>query len=77
MRLVEHATKVSVKPNQTLREFLADSTVALKGGVKAFSELTITAERALYSPHVIDVEEATRAENLAARVEEALRGGAA
>ncbi|MFH1484667.1 MAG: hypothetical protein ABIH46_01220 [Chloroflexota bacterium] len=71
---IAEARDVPVRSHQTLREFIG--VAALNGAVEAFMELTATAERTLYSAHIIDMAEAVRAENLATMVEEVMKDGA-
>ncbi|MFQ5873371.1 MAG: hypothetical protein ACE5JL_06180 [Dehalococcoidia bacterium] len=75
--VVEEATRVRMEPHMTLREFLMGTTPMMYGAVEAFAKLTALAERALYSSHAPEVEEAVEAEKLALEVEEVIRGGVA
>ena len=70
--VVAEATKVSMKPHMTLREFLREVLPGLDGAAEAFAELTRLSEAALYSPHIPGEDEAVRAEDMARRIGEAL-----
>jgi len=75
MKTVELWTEISTKPNMTLREFLSETEQKLEGAVDSFRDLTILAERTLYSPYMPEMEEVVKAESLAIKVEEALKVG--
>jgi hypothetical protein len=75
--VVEGATGVRMGPHVTLREFLREATLGMHGAVGAFARLTALAERALYSSHAPEAEQAAAAEKLAVEVEEVLKGGLA
>jgi len=70
--LVEGASRLSMEPSMTLREFVANVSVKLGGLAEPFKELTMLAEAALYAPYVLGEEEALRAESLASSLEEEL-----
>ena len=72
MKIVERMTQISMNPQMTLRGFLKEATPLLDGAVDAFAELTVIAERVLYSPHTPSEDDVLRAENLASKVEEAI-----
>jgi len=72
LRLVEGASRLSMEPSMTLREFVANVSVKLGGLAEPFKELTMLAEAALYAPYVLGEEEALRAESLASSLEEEL-----
>jgi len=74
---VQKATGVSAQANMTLREFLREATPGMQSAVKPFARLTRLAERALYSPHVPESDDAAEAEGLALEVEEVLKSGVA
>ena len=75
--VAEKATKVSMKPYMTLREFLREILPELDGAAEAFVELTRLSERALYSPYAPGEDEAMQAESLVLTVKEMLRRGIA
>jgi hypothetical protein len=65
---VEKMTRIFMKPQMTLREFLKEVTPKLSSATEAFAELTNLAERVLYSPYTPEKDEALRAEQLASQV---------
>jgi len=75
--VVEEATRVRMEPHMTLREFMREATPRMHSAFEAFARLTALAERALYSSHVPEAEEAAEAEKLTLEVEEVLKGGLA
>ena len=75
--VVEEATGVRMEPHMTLREFLRGARPAMHGAVDAFARLTALGERALYSPHAPETEQAAEAERLALEVKEVLKDGLA
>jgi hypothetical protein len=77
MRTIETRTGISMKPHMTLREFLWEAKPKLNGVADAFADLTVLAERTLYSPHVPGVSESLKAEELALTIDRVLGGGAA
>ncbi len=64
LQIVEAATRVSIKQQMTLREFLQESKPKLRSAAATFGELTRMAERALYSPYVPDEQDLLEAETL-------------
>jgi len=77
LKTVEAVTEISIKPHQTLREFLLETRPKVDDAFDSFSDLTILAERALYSPYEPDADEAVKAENLVLNIERVLKGGTA
>jgi hypothetical protein len=75
MRAVESVNEISLKPHMTLREFLYDAQPKIGDAVNPFANLTVLAERALYSPHQPRIEEVAKAEDLATKVETVLKHG--
>ncbi len=65
---VEKMTRIFMKPQMTLGEFLKEVTPKLSSAAEAFAELTNLAERVLYSPYTPEKDEALRAEQLASQV---------
>ena len=72
MKIVEGLTQVSMNPQMTLRGFLKETTPLISGAGDAFAELTVIAERILYSPHTPAEDDVLRAETLSLKVEEAI-----
>jgi len=77
VKTIEWMTEISMKPHITLREFLWETQPKLDGAVDSFTDLTMLAERTLYSSYVPEMKEAVKAEGLTVRVERVLKGGAA
>jgi len=67
---VQRLTRVLLKPQMTLREFLCQVKPPLGMLAGLFAKLTSLAERALYSPHAPRKNEASLAQNLASQVKE-------
>ena len=74
VQIVEEKTNTPMRPHMTLREFLTETRIKLKGAADAFNNLTVLAEKALYSPYVLGVNEALKAEKLVLSVVRALGG---
>jgi len=74
MKAVEEEAEISMKPQMTLREFLKEVMPELGDATGAFTELTVLAERALYSRGTLREDGALRAENLASKVERVITG---
>ncbi len=72
LRAAEAVTGMAMKPHTTLREFLGLAFSRLGRVAPAFGELTSLAERALYSPRMLGVEEVARAEELSRMIKEEL-----
>jgi len=75
--IVMKITGILIAPHTTLREFLNTAATQLPTALKPFTELTLTAENALYSDRELDESTATKAEQLAAIIKEELYRGAA
>ena len=72
LKLIEKRTDTLMAAQVTLREFLKTTVLRIPAAAKSFSELTSLAEIVLYSAHTPEDDMTTRAENLAAAIEEAL-----
>ena len=72
MKAVGKMTEISMKPQMTLREFLKEVTPELSSATKVFAELTSLAEKALYSCYMPREDGASRAKNLASKVEKVI-----
>jgi len=77
LEVVEKITGIPMAPNTTLREFLDTAARQLPVVVKPFTELTLTAESALYSNQKPGESTAVKAEQLAAIIKKELYSGAA
>ncbi len=75
LQAVQTATRISLLPDMTLREYLQASGSKMGEALEAFSELTALAERSLYSPHAPNEKDAEKAENLAIEIGRRLNGG--
>ncbi len=75
VKVVERVSGITLLPHTTLREFLNATSPRLATATQPFTELTLMAELALYSPHPLDEDDASRAEQLAARVRKELPDG--
>lgn len=64
LQIIEAATRVLIKQQMTLREFLQESKPKLRDRAASFDELTRMAERALYSPYIPNEQELSEAEIL-------------
>jgi hypothetical protein len=73
LSVVELASNASLEPQMTLREFLQKTKPKLQDTLSAFTELTTLSEKALYSPHIPDSQDITKAESLAATIVEVLQ----
>ena len=65
LRSVESVTGSVLSANMTLREFLYEAEPKLGNAVSSFTELTVLAERTLYSPHVPEAQDVAKAEEYA------------
>ena len=73
IQLVQRASGVLLKPNQTLREFVRDTGKATGPVSKPLIEFTRMIERVLYSQHKVTEDEIKSGEQLARNVQEGLR----
>ena len=73
---VQSATAESLMPDMTLREYLQVTSTKLGNAIGAFSDLTLMAERSLYSPYEPKELETDAAEKLANTVGRILSGSA-
>lgn len=73
MRLLQGITKVSLRPQQTLREFARDSSRVLGPMAKYFIELTRIVERLLYSRYQPTEADAEKSQQLSHNIEEGLK----
>ena len=73
LRLMQRATKVLMKPNQTLREFAADMQKKLGPLALPFVEFTRMIERFLYSRHQVTDKEVEESKHLTAELQEELK----
>jgi hypothetical protein len=64
LQAVQRATAVSFVPQMTLREFLQETRPRLNGAADSFDDLTLMAERTLYSLYTPSENDATKAEDL-------------
>ena len=62
-------------PNMTLREYLQTTSPKLKEIANPFSELTVLAEKSLYSPNAPNEADSEKAENLANTIGRTLTDG--
>ena len=72
LEIIEKRTNILMTAQVTLREFLKTTVRRVPAAAKPFSELTSLAEIVLYAARTPEDETTTRAENLAAEIEEAL-----
>lgn len=77
VEVVGEAVGIVMIPQTTLREFLRAASPKMTAAVEPFTELTMMAERALYSAHTLEDDVAAEAEALAAQVQEEFHSGAA
>jgi hypothetical protein len=75
LKTVERVTTVSFVPQMTLREFLQETRPKLNGAANSFADLTLMAERILYSPYNPTKSDATKAADLTLNVEGRLNRG--
>jgi hypothetical protein len=75
VKKIQQATSEPFAPNMTLREFLKKTQPKLARFFEPFSELTLMAERSLYSPFVPQTEDNEKAKRLAVEIEEELYAG--
>lgn len=75
--IVMKVTGILIAPHTTLREFLNTAATQIPAALKPFTELTLTAENALYSDQELDESTATEAEQLVAIIKEELYCGTA
>ena len=61
----------------TLREYMRATSSKIGDAVEPFSELTMLAERSLYSPYAPKEEDSEKAENLVSTIRRLLSGGIA
>ena len=76
LAIIEKISGVRMTPELTLREFLAMVTKLLPGITRHLTELTVLAERVLYSRHTPPGDTATAAERLTDNIQRELRRGA-
>lgn len=72
LKSVESATENSLKLDMTLREFFHESQGKLGKVASQFGELTLLAEKALYSPHNPEEHDLVRAQELLSEISEGL-----
>ena len=65
LRIIEPVTGSVLSANMTLREFLYAAEPKLGNAVCSFTELTVLAEKTLYSPHVPEARDVAKAEEYA------------
>jgi hypothetical protein len=65
LRIIEPVTGSALRANMTLREFLYEAEPKLGSAVSSFSELTVLAEKTLYSPHIPEARDVAKAEEYA------------
>jgi len=65
LRIIESVTGSALRANMTLREFLYEAEPKLGSAVSSFSELTVLAEKTLYSPHIPEARDVAKAEEYA------------
>jgi len=73
IQLVQKVSGVLLKPNQTLREFVGESSKALGLASKYFLDFTKLMERVLYSPYKVTEDDEKKSEQLARHVRESLK----
>lgn len=73
LRLMQRATSVLMKPNQTLREFASDAQKKLGPLAMPFVEFTKMVERFLYSRHQVTDKEIEESKQLTAELQEGLK----
>ncbi len=76
LAVVQRITRVSPRPNQTLREFMRETGPALGPLSRRFAEATITVEQLLYSRHEPSDQDVERTRTLSHNLEEGLGGEA-
>lgn len=76
LNLVQSVSGESLMPDMTLREYLAVAGAKCGDAFKVFSDLTVLAERSLYSSHAITDGEVAAAEQLAEDIGGKLNGSA-
>ncbi len=76
LRVVQRITRVSPRPNQTLREFMRETGPALGPLSRRFAEATVTVEELLYSRHEPSEQDVERTRVLSQNLEKGLGGEA-
>lgn len=76
LAVVQRITRVSPRPNQTLREFMRETGPALGPLSRRFAEATITVEQLLYSRHEPSEQDMEKTRALSQRLEKGLGGEA-
>ena len=74
LKLVQRITRLTPRPNQTLREFTRETESALGPLADRFMEFTRMVERLLYSRHEPSEEDAERTRSLSENIEKGLGG---
>ena len=65
LRIIESVTASALNANMTLREFLYETEPKLGNALNSFTELTVLTEKTLYSPHIPEARDVSRAEEYA------------
>ena len=65
LRIIESVTGSALHTNMTLREFLYETEPKLGNALNSFTELTVLAEKTLYSPHIPETRDLAKAEEYA------------
>jgi hypothetical protein len=73
IQLIQRASGVLFKPNQTLREFVRDASRATGSSSKFILEFTRIIEKVLYSPYKVTEDDAKSGAQLAQKVQESLK----
>ena len=75
LEIVERVTTFPMKPQMTLREFLNQTRPSIGNAADAFAELTILAEKILYSSYTPGKDESIKAEKSASKIKEMCSNG--
>ena len=73
IQLIQRASGVLLKPNQTLREYINDTGDSIGAAGKPILEFTRMIEKVLYSTHHATADDIKNGEQLARKVQESIR----